>query len=966
MKFIKIYFTFIILCNQSLIAQTPSFNYQKLGNEQGLYSSTIFNIEQHQNGLMYFTTSNGIYYYDGYNFNKQEIDSLKNRTLLNISFKSKDELYLSIRENGLAKYNLKNKEFQFEKNLKFNNNSDNFIITKNFAYFLTSEIKLITIDLKSGKIIEDEWKLKNRMNLTNCIFKTSDNKILVGRSDGLYDATEGKQIKIKSLKNTSINSISQTKDGLILLGALNKIIILKGTLIQKEINLDFKNENTLFQAEGIHKIISDDFGRLWFTKSPDANLYLYQNNTVYDVFKILDVPSTLINCIFKDNQQNIWIGTYNDGLYFIQNSFFNSINFSYDEKNLNINKVYLKNNFLFAATNNGLFGLNFKTNKSKVISTPDDLFGEQIYDINEVGESIFYAKRSELNFTSSQYKDSLMTYKFSPILAKIFYSIDKRQSILVDWESNVLLANANGTVIIDTLISFSDYKISINSVLKYKNYLYVGTNTGLFSYDFNTKKQTQIKRNELNFIINDIALLNNKIYIAHESGITDLFNYKLIQQLGPVKLATVKKIKKFNNQIYLATLDGVFICDDNLNLLKILNKTSGMLSNSINDIAFSNEIMTIATTKGLSNTNISNVSNYSAKLNPITVEFIKSNGEDVKFENKKYNLNSNQDNISIYFFSPFFNKPNKQFFKYRLDNTEWKYFDNLVLSISLNGGKHNIEISASSDNIIWSDASNLEIFKNEKISEKKYIFWLISFGIFLFLSFVSFIAIRKVKIKAINHLQEEKKMNFLKHQALNSLLSPHFIFNSLTSIQNYINTNNSLKASEYLAKFSRLIRMIIEKASQSDITLNDEIVRLTYYLELEKERFKNKFDYVINLDPLINTNLIRIPNMIIQPYIENSIIHGILPKNNHGNLIISFKLVDKYNLLITIEDDGVGLIKAKENIRVGHKSIGTNTIENILDVNSKISGKKQKLTMIDKSTLNINSQGTIITIELEQ
>src|SRR5437868_15089140 len=107
---------------------------------------------------------------------------------------------------------------------------------------------------------------------------------------------------------------------------------------------------------------------------------------------------------------------------------------------------------------------------------------------------------------------------------------------------------------------------------------------------------------------------------------------------------------------------------------------------------------------------------------------------------------------------------------------------------------------------------------------------------------------------------------------MNSLLSPHFIFNSLTSIQNYINTNNSLKASEYLAKFSRLIRMIIEKAAQSHITVHDELVRLTYYLELEKERFKDKFSYLIHVDDKLRTDLVSIPNMIIQPHVENCIL----------------------------------------------------------------------------------------------
>jgi LytS/YehU family sensor histidine kinase len=200
---------------------------------------------------------------------------------------------------------------------------------------------------------------------------------------------------------------------------------------------------------------------------------------------------------------------------------------------------------------------------------------------------------------------------------------------------------------------------------------------------------------------------------------------------------------------------------------------------------------------------------------------------------------------------------------------------------------------------------------------------------------------------------------------MNSLLSPHFIFNSLTSIQNYINTNNGLRASEYLAKFSRLIRLIIEKAAQSHISLHDELARLTYYLELEKERFKTKFDYRIQLDEHLKTHEIDIPNMIIQPYVENCIIHGILPKQAHGELTLSFKLSSEKKLRIIIEDNGIGLIKAREHAKTDHKSLGTSTIQNILDINSKLSGKRQKVTMVDKSTLREGDHGTIIEIELE-
>lgn len=104
--------------------------------------------------------------------------------------------------------------------------------------------------------------------------------------------------------------------------------------------------------------------------------------------------------------------------------------------------------------------------------------------------------------------------------------------------------------------------------------------------------------------------------------------------------------------------------------------------------------------------------------------------------------------------------------------------------------------------------------------------------------------------------------------------------------------------------------------------------------------------------------------MIIQPHAENSIIHGILPKHEHGTLWIRFKKLGT-DLVITIEDDGIGLIKAKEHAKSSHKSLGTSTISSILELNSKLYNKKQSVVMKDKSEINPSHHGTVITITLE-
>lgn len=950
-----------------LKGQTPSFNYQKLGSEEGLNNANIFNVQQHPNGLLYLTTQNGIYQYDGYNFIKLKIDSLKSNALQSLNIVNAKELYLSLRDEGVASYDLETKKYKLLAQITFSGNCDQFIITDDHAYFLNTGIELTTVDLKTKAIIKDEILKNDRGNTANCIFKTSTNKIFVGRRDGLYELNGTKQTKADYIRNNSVFSITQNKEGKLILGTSGSILIINNNSIEKEIIPTYKSKSVSYLPDGnrnIEKIIADDYGRIWFTSFPGESLYLYENNTVHDVFETLDLPPSLINCIYKDRDQNIWIGTFNDGAYFIQNPYFNSFNFLFNRKILNVNSVYLKNNLLVAGTSNGLYGVNLNSNQSKVLSKPDDVINEPIGNINEINDVIYFSTRNEI--PSSIFSDSRSTYRFRSINAAQFYPLEKDRIVIADRQASVLLFNNYGSTFEDTLISFSNYRIAINDFIKTGDSLLVATSSGLYLYNFKTKKQNTVSGLHFRYIINDLATINGKIYLAHESGITELASQKLIQNIGSINLSAVKKIKYFNDLIWLATLDGVYICDKNWNPLKVLNKSSGLLSNSISDIVFNNETVCIATARGISVASINSIINGISKLRPVSIHQLNVNGESQPFISNSISLNKEQENIIFSFYSPLFSKPNKQYYRYRINQGEWTYVNDNSISLSLStGGEYSLDISASGDRISWSDNSSVKIIKEAKITESYWIYLALALGALLIGSIISWLIIKKVKENAKKRLQEEQQVNVLKHQAMNALLSPHFIFNSLTSIQNYINSNNSLKASEYLAKFSRLIRMIIEKAAQSEITLQDELARLTYYLELEKERFKNKFDFYIEMDPSINTAEVKIPNMIIQPHAENCIIHGILPKMEHGTLLISFKKKDGNKLCICIEDDGIGLIKAKEHSKTGHKSLGTSTIKTILDINSKLNGKTQTVSMVDKSTLNPPSVGTRITIELE-
>ncbi len=960
-------FVLTFLCS-NLFTQNSNFNFHKIGTEDGLTSLNVFNIEQNENGVMHITTENGVYLYDGYTFNLIKTDSLNQPIIIGSSIKSANELFLSTRENGIYEFNYKTKtSFNYNPD-GLKNTADNIIVNDNFIYLLTSHVKLEIIDTKNNKLIEDELRTKSSNNQAYCILKTKTGKVYIGRSNGLYELVGGKQVKLDALNNLPVYCIYENNNGELIVGSSSKIYFLNKNIIVREISPSFKTKANTFSVGGernIHKIVQDNFGKIWFTTYPNENIFMHHNGITHDVFDELNITPLLINSIYIDKNDNIWIGTYDDGIFVIQNTFFNNINVNFAEKILSVNKILFKNNYIFIATNNGFYGFNTGSNVLKAISKPDNILMEPITDIRELNDVIYYTKRSQFDMNQSMFIDSKNKYLFKPINGKLVQPINDNQMILCDWMANVLLTNKDASKVIDTLISFPDYRININAIYCNNDSLLVATGKGLYYYNFKTKIPVLISK-KVNQKINDIAIINNNIFIAHDEGIENLNKNKEYKFLGTKALNGVKKIYDKNGYIWIVSLDGLFICDKDLNPLKVFNKLNGLPSNNINDISFSDGYTCISTSKGISYTKTENLINSVTTPSPVTINYIKIDNLNRFFENNSIKLSTDQNDVSIYFYSPLYAKPNKQYYKYKINNGNWISIEGNSFSLPvLEGGKHNINIIASTDNINWSNPTQLEFDKEIKFTETQYSYWIIILTSLGIISFISYLIIKRVKTRALKRIQDEQQVNMLKHQAMNSLLSPHFIFNSLTSIQNYINSNNSLKASEYLAKFSRLIRMIIEKASQGEILLRDEITRLTYYLELEKERFKNKFDYEIKVDDALDQNSVTIPNMIIQPHAENCIIHGILPKMEHGHLHITFSKTKNKKLLITIEDNGIGLIKAKEHAKTGHKSLGTSTIKNILELNSKLTGKTQSVTMLDKSTLSADKTGTLITIELE-
>jgi LytS/YehU family sensor histidine kinase len=210
----------------------------------------------------------------------------------------------------------------------------------------------------------------------------------------------------------------------------------------------------------------------------------------------------------------------------------------------------------------------------------------------------------------------------------------------------------------------------------------------------------------------------------------------------------------------------------------------------------------------------------------------------------------------------------------------------------------------------------------------------------------------------------EKQLAEIKLKALVAQMNPHFIFNCMNSIQGMILSDQSMQASTYLTKLSRLVRSVLENSVKTFIPLQDVIDNLKLYLELESLRFDQKFNYDFHVENLDTYN-VEMPSMLIQPYVENSIWHGLLKKEGEKNIHIRFYGKDN-ECICEIEDNGIGRIKAAElNLKKKHQSLGTIITQEMFDTLHKIKDTAYNVEIIDLYDSQHIATGTKVIIRMD-
>ena len=340
-----------------------------------------------------------------------------------------------------------------------------------------------------------------------------------------------------------------------------------------------------------------------------------------------------------------------------------------------------------------------------------------------------------------------------------------------------------------------------------------------------------------------------------------------------------------------------------------------------------------------------------------------------KLDNIK--IDHNQNFIDIDVLSLHYVVPEKNKVAYKFENVHEDYIDignkkNISFS-GLSPGIHKLWIKGSNSDNVWSEPKLITI----DVAYPWWRTWTFYIGAFLFLGLTGWWILR-IYLARIRKKQEENEkistqMAELELQALSSQMNPHFLFNSLNSIKSLINQNKNEKASTFIIRYSRLIRQILNNSRSKFVRLQEEVDVIRLYLELEKLRLGNSFTFDIDMADDVGADFIEIPPALLQPYVENSIWHGLLNKE-HGSKHLSIKIrkIEEF-LEIRIIDNGIGrqaskTIQSQSSLK--NKSLGTIISKERINLLTDLYGYESTVNILDLMSKDGKPSGTEVQILL--
>ena len=904
--FILLLFPSIVYSQDKIKGQ---YHYKHYSIENGLPSSETYDVNQDKEGNIWIATDRGL---AKYNSRKFKIYTKKDGLIDDVVFKIyKDtfgKLWFLTRENDLCYYeNGEIKKYRFNhlihKYVSQSQHSDKDIcILKNKTLILSIRNLGKIIITNTGKVSR-EFKDYNFM-----IFKQYENQYLWSYNSKLsYE----KKVFFGLNSDLYIQLKDEIKPTFISSGSI------KGKFAATGDNHKgyFLYNNTIYDFQTKKKIITNTRKTVIQINKFKNELWVGYSKFGVDLYRIINGKPTFkrtllknysISNVFKDNQGGYWFTTLEEGVFYLP---FTSI------EGINKNNGLLENHIINLTKQNNeiyisYFGGNYQIikdysirNKIQSLNTASTfgMVGKEIISSDELGNH-FKGKIIEGTFRKDFYstnescigiKEDLI--KFYPdgqiqYLAKVNLDNNSFQAVMEDGQKIIWAGNTKGLhqLINGKLIPYQHAKFSfkVTDLLFHENWekIIATRDGGLFI--FKNKKFTKIN----NLLSEDITAIEvdylNRLWVGTNFGVN------LVSKRA----------------------DGTYD-------VGCITKNYGLYSNEITSITTDSKYAWIATKKGLSKIDISNF-HQKSEGNKIILNSIILNNE-IKLNLKKnIVIPHDKDVVSIHFGTINFITKGK--YRYRLNSaSSWTIIQEPIITLlNPQDGIYDLEVSFLNENNKWIKTQKIVSFEIEPPFWRKLTFKIVIIIIIGYLIYLLFLFKKK-------QFETKQKLIILEQKALFAQMNPHFIFNTLNSIQSFLIYNENDKAEYFLSKFSKLLRETLHISRNSSVLLNKEIDILEKYLELEQMRFSNKFQWEIIYNTPEKELNFRIPNMLIQPYIENSIKHGFTEKRSDFKIDIVFTLIDSFSLKCEVIDNGIGRdasqlnkkeqVNYKEHISYGEK-----------------------------------------------
>ena len=954
----------LFLINLTSLAQISYYKQYTVNN--GLPGSVVYDLAQDSKGYIWIATEYGVSRYDGYQFvNYTTRNGLASNSIILI-FEGKPGYLWFYSYSGELSYmhdqqvtpfplndtleHLGGRDYAPTLSIDQSNNIwFRYAADTSKAVMINASFKISIRDTSLGKRSNFSFLFKNYHEKNSCKGLISGSSKMVSNDNYLY-ALSGNYYYLD--ENDRLNY------------AGNKLTP----------GLNYVLDST--------DIYCEENGKIWLRKKWDG-VYLYEaGHPVEEPLRFL--PDMRVTKILKDRDKNYWLATEGNGVYFVPSVDY----YVYDQRqglpNANIISMEVHGNNLYFGTNDGKLYVS-RLNQQAHLTNREELLADEPHKYCR--DILYQTGKEALWVISTKY----LRYHSSAIPMPLRYRLIKKSYEFFECSNgNILVAMIEGFVSYDknelVYDSRSDGFVKhVRTIYQDKRgVIWLGAMDGLYSYDGKNYTDWGDSLQILNKRITTIQGKDNEIWVGSRADGIVVIGTEKIRHINQSKALSSNMIRAIHFQpdgtAWVGTIDGlnklVFEKESKSYIIRKYSVWDGLPSNEINDIKAAGKYLLLATNFGLCTFNPDEINKKEfpplLHINEVSVNNIKMQEKDSLL------IGDTANSILIEYAGINYDDPGNLEYRYKIswkdknhspysagfkESEEWTKTRNTSLRLNAIPGDYRIMIEAINRRGVTSETPAIIQFTvNKPLSQQ---LWLHIFILFLAIAAVSlifFIILRNRKRK------QNLKTNLIlsEQKALRAQMNPHFIFNSLNSIQNFILDRDDQKADLYLANFSSLMRRVLENSRHNQISLADELETLRIYLELEHLRFENKFEFAISVTDDIEQEEIFIPPSIIQPYLENAIWHGLMPSGENGMLLLKVKKYQDNLLRIIIEDNGIGReasAKMRKKSR-HHKSTGMKNIEERLELLNKTGREGYAVEIEDLKNKEGTAAGTRIILSI--